>query len=96
MERNFNPLIICTLGGGFKEQEPADDANSRFAQVWVFWCGVLKLVKSVNDHLGAGKREAAVTAAQRDTTWEIRVRDLNVLFHSGHEGPRALVGGKIK
>lgn len=35
----------------------------------------------------------AVTAAQPDTTWEIRVQDLNVLFHSGHEGLRAWGGG---
>lgn len=38
----------------------------------------------------------AVTAARRDTTWEIRVQDLNVLFYSGHEGPRAWGGGTHK
>lgn len=38
-------------------------------------------------------RGVAVTAAQPDTTWEIRVQDLNVLFHSGHEGLRAWGGG---
>lgn len=57
----------------------------------------LKVLITISVRAGGKRRrpvQAAVTAAQRDTTWEIRVRDLNVLFHSGHEGPRALVGGK--
>lgn len=34
VEQNFNPLIICTLGGGFKKPEPAAAKSELFTQVW--------------------------------------------------------------
>lgn len=34
VEEHFNPLVICTPGGGFQEPEPAGDQSELFAQVW--------------------------------------------------------------